>query len=275
MFRHVMGYAIAMLVLAFLVGLVTLNYSAVAALMLGAVISWPVVRLIRFITTNRTRTLFAVVSILAICFYSALVLWFFAPGLGLVGNRPPPALINEYYVTIDHSNWQSGIFRIKETVVINPEWVEYYRETNIPTNVDLPEREVASTNVGLLTREIKIIPIQADSSGNGMLALPDGRTLKGSICSFSCKKIYVELHDAPKGSFLAAKDAEKVQKYPYIDTETISWSVINLKQGIAFAFVPPPFHYLRPILEPLLGASSLNQWILGLLGLIGTTECVN
>jgi len=155
-------------------------------------------------------------------------------------------------------------------VVINPQWAQYHRETDIPSSVDLLEREVTSTNVGLLTREVRIVPIQVDSSGDATITLPDGRTLKGSICSFSCENIDVELHDAPKGSFLAAKDAEKIQKYPYIDTETVSWSVINLKQGIIFAFVPPPFHHVRPIIEPLLGASALNQWVLGILGLIGT-----
>jgi hypothetical protein len=269
MFRQVIGYGIAVLVLAFLSGLVTLNYFAAAALILGAIISWPVVRLLRFIVTSRTRILLIVyLSLIIIIASLGMQFLIFTGPDGLIGPLPP--LINEYYLTIDCSNWQSGVFLIKETVVINPQWAKYQKETDIPSSVELPEREVTSTNVGLLTREVRIMPIQANSSGNAIITLPDGRTLKGSICSFSCENIDIELHDAPKGSFLVAKDAEKTQKYPYIDTETISWSVINLEQGITFAFIPPPFHHIRQIIEPLLGASALNQWVLGILGLICT-----
>lgn len=80
----------------------------------------------------------------------------------------------------------------------------------------------------------------------------------------------VLLRDAPRGSFLAAKNAEKMEKHPYMDTETVSWSVMDLEEGITFAFVPPPFHYIRPMIEPLLGVSGLNEWVLGILGLSGS-----
>jgi hypothetical protein len=73
----------------------------------------------------------------------------------------------------------------------------------------------------------------------------------------------------PQGSFLAARDATDIQKHPYVGTETVTWSVLNLEDELTFAFIPPPFQYVRPIIQPLIGASTLNQWVLGIMGLIG------
>ena len=41
MFLKVTRYSTAVLVLAFLLGLLTLNYSAIAAVIIGAVLAWP------------------------------------------------------------------------------------------------------------------------------------------------------------------------------------------------------------------------------------------
>ena len=267
MFLQVIRYGFAVLVLAFLIGLLTLNYSALAALILGAVISWPVVRLLRFIVTNWGRISLPV--IIALGLVGCILYVLFLLPLFLTPNPFPP-LINGYHLTINNPNWESGVFSIKETVFINPQWVEYYHETDLPPSVDLPEREVTSTKIGLLTREVRIIPVQADPTGGVAITLPDGSTLKGTVCSFSCGPINIEIHDAPKGSFLSARDSDKIQKVSSVDTEAVSWSVFSLEGGITFAFVPPPFNYMGPIIEPLAGVSALNQVVLGILGLIST-----
>jgi hypothetical protein len=194
-------------------------------------------------------------------------LYFFPMFLSAI---PAPPLINGYYLTITNPDWKAGVFTIKETVVINPDWISFNHATDLPQSVDLPERKVKSTSIGLLSRQVKIMPDQVGPSGEAAITLPDGRILRGGICSLTCGKIAIILHDVPAGSFLAARDADNIQKAPYINTETVTWSVLDPDQGITFAFVPPPFNIVRPVIEPLLGVSSLSQWLLGILGLIST-----
>ena len=267
MIRQAMRYILVVLVLAFLFELLTLNYSAIEAVLIGAVISWPLVLLFRFLVANRRRVFLPIFFILSLgaCFlYARLLL-----PLYLAANPSPP-LINEYRLTISNPDWQSGIFSIREAVSINPQWTDFNHEPDLPATVDLPGREVTSTRIGLFTWQVRIMPDEADPSGEAEITLPDGHILKGTICTYTCEKIDVELNDAPKGSFLAARNAENIHRYPYIDTETISWSVINLDQGITFAFVPPPFNFVRPIIDPLLGVAALDQWLLGILGTVCT-----
>ena len=267
MIRQVIQYAIVVSVLAFLVGLLTLNYSAAAVLILGAALAWPAVKLARFLAARWRRILlplFFAVSIAACLLYTRYLV-----PLYLSADFSPP-LISGYHLTISSPDWGSGVFLLKETVSINPKWAEFTHETSLPSSIDLPERKVTSRDIGLFTREVKITPGQPDPSGEVMITLPDGSTFKGAICSFSCDSISIQLEDAPRGSFLAARDAENIKTHPYVDTETISWSVIDLGQGITFAFVRPPFNYVRPIIAPLLGVTALNQWLLGILGSVFT-----
>ena len=267
MIRQVIRYGIAVCVLAFLVGLLTLNYFDAAVLILGAVLAWPLVRLVRFLIANWRKVLLPLFFALAI---AACLLYtrFLAPLY--FSTLPSPPIINGYHLTISIPDWGSGVFLIKETVNINPQWAELNHQTALPSSIDLPERKVTSRDIGLFTREVRIIPGQPDPSGEVMITMPNGSTFKGTMCSFSCGKISIELIDAPKGSFLTARDAENIKEHPYVDTETISWSVIDLGQGITFAFVRPPFNYVRPIIAPLLGVTALNQWLLGILGSVCT-----
>ncbi len=267
MFLKVTRYSTAVLVLAFLLGLLTLNYSAIAAVIIGAVLAWPCVRLVRIIIANWKRISLPVIVILSILACSLYAIFLFPQFLS---PEPPPPLINEYHLTINSPDWQAGVFSIAETVVINPQWVQYHHEPEIPPSVDLPAREVTSTNVGLLTRQVKVTPGRADPSGNTAITLADGRILKGAICSFSCGNIDAKISEAPAGSFLAARNAGKIQKAASAQAETVSWSGFSLDQGITFAFVPPPFNFMGPVIAPLAGVSALNPGILGILGLIGT-----
>ena len=189
--------------------------------------------------------------------------------LTLLPGAPFPPLIDGYHLKIDGSTTASGAFTITEAVDINQEWVARSAKTDIPPAVELPPRQVTSANAGFLAKEVRIDPLQADASGDVSITLPDGRILTGRLCS-SCESTAIELQDVPQGSFLAARDADNVEKHPYVGTETVTWSVLDLREGIRFAYVPPPYQYLRPLLQPLIGASTLNQWVLGLAGLIGT-----
>lgn len=267
MIRQIIQYIVIALVLALLIGLLSLNFIAAAAVIVGAVLAWPLYWLVRSIIANWKRVMLPVIILLSLAGCVFYGLYFFPMLLSAV---PAPPLINGYYLTITNPDWKAGVFTIQETVVINPDWISFYHGTDLPQSVDLPERKVRSTSLGLLSRQVKIMPDQAGPSGEAVITLPDGRVLKGSICSLTCGKIVIVLHDVPAGSFLAAKDADDIKKAPYINTETVSWSVLDPDQGITFAFVPPPFNVVRPVIEPLLGVSSLNQWLLGILGLIST-----
>ena len=267
MIRQIIQYIVTALVLALLIGLLSLNFIAAAAVAIGAVLAWPLYWLVRSIIANWARVMLPVIILLSLAGCVFYGLYFFPMFLSAV---PAPPLINGYYLTITDPDWKAGVFTIKETVVINPDWISFYHGTGLPQSVDLPERKVRSTSLGLLARQVKIMPDQVGPSGEAAIALPDGRVLKGGICSLTCGKIVIVLHDVPSGSFLAAKDADDIQKAPYINTETVTWSVLDPDQGITFAFVPPPFNIVRPVIEPLLGVSSLDQWLLGILGLIST-----
>ena len=264
MIRQIIQYSVILLILAVLIGLLSLNYIAVTAVIIGAVIAWPLVWLVRFVIANWSRIMLPVILVLSLagCFLYGVYLFplFLSPS-------PLPPLIRDYQLTILNPDWKSGVFKIKESVVINPDWISYYHATELPQNIDLPEREVRSIRVGLLSREVRIKPGNADASGEVTITLADGRVLQGGICSFSCGKIDIELQDAPAGSFLGARDADKIKDLSDLKTETISWSVPDPDQGITFAFVPPSFNVVRPIIKPLLGVSALNQWLLGILGL--------
>ncbi len=274
MLRRITTLVIAMLILAILVGLLALDYSAGAAVAVGVLASlalwWLAARLWGSARAVRSRPALAIGCISTLCVsLLASFLWIRWPFRLYMATAPEPPLVESYQVTIQRADGKSGDFLIKETVTINPKWVEYAKAENVPPTVELPERKVTSADVGLLTREVRITPVQANSSAVAVLTLPDGRTLTGRMC-YSCENASVTWRDAPSGSFLGAKDAEGVQKYPYLNTETVSWSVINLEQGVTFAFVPPPFQYVKPVIQPLLGASSLDKWVLGILGLVGT-----
>ena len=267
MIRQVIRYGIVAAVLAFVAGLLSLNYYAAAVLVLGAALAWPAVRLIRFLARRWKKLLLPLFFALAI---AACLLYtrFLAPLY--FSAIPSQQMINGYHLTVSNPDWGSEVFLLKETVILDPKWMEYTHETTLPPSIDLPERKVTSNNIGLFTREVRISPGQPDPSGEVIITMPDGSTFKGPMCSFSCAKADIEMLDIPKGSFLAARNAENIQEHLFLDTETITWSVIDLSQGVIFAFVRPPFNYVRPIIAPLLSVTALNQWLLGILGSIFT-----
>jgi hypothetical protein len=133
----------------------------------------------------------------------------------------------------------------------------------------LPVREVTSSNRGLLLKEVHIAPLQANSEGYVDLNLPNGKRLSGYLCTYYCPKSKIRLRDFPKNYFYDAKNDVSLQRDPYIDIETITWSVNDLNEGIKFSYISPPYYYLLPLVKPFVGISSLSELIIVLLGIIG------
>jgi hypothetical protein len=137
MYRKIAAYTIILLVLALLIGLTALNYSAPVPLIIGAIASLVVLQLLRFIFSRRTRILVAALVVGSILTFSllALGLLLLLPGGSFIPVTGGGPLVAGYHATIDSSNWQSGSFLIKETVDIDPEWVKYWKLTDIPASV--------------------------------------------------------------------------------------------------------------------------------------------
>jgi len=172
------------------------------------------------------------------------------PGIPVTGGP----LVQKYHVVIKPVSFQAGTFIAKETITIYPD-----------IEINLPERQITDNPRGLVLREISFLPI-----GTEELQLPDGTPLSWPLCGDSCPESTIELFDFPKDSFYAAKGAEGLTALPYIDTEEITWSTHNIDNGIVFAFFPPPFQYVRPIIEPFIGQFSVSKYLLGFFGFIGT-----
>ena len=113
MIRQITRYGIAILVLAFLVELALLSYTALAAVVIGSVVSWPLVHLARFIVANWKRIWLPVIitlSLVGCALYMVVLLPLF------LTPDPPPPLIQQYHMTVAQANWRTGDFTIKETV---------------------------------------------------------------------------------------------------------------------------------------------------------------
>ncbi len=265
--RKVIGYLVLIVLLFLAVGLLSTSYSASVALLLGILLAWPTKVIIKAIVAHmrslghqERRVLFLIAFLLLLVICS---LYLFSFTLSL---RPPT--VDEYQVIIEQLDSQT--FRVQENVIIE-ETTTVNQESKIEEIlVSLPERTVKSASRGLLLKELQIAPLKMSSSGYISLTLPSGNVLRGSLCRDYCPKSRIELLDFPTNSFYAAKDAQDIERFPYVNTESITWSVRNLEKGVIFAYIPSPYHYLRPILQPFVEASSIGQWAIALVSIIGT-----
>ena len=190
----------------------------------------------------------ALLFLLPITICVGVFLWFPA-------NLPaPPQCDISYYrvVVIPETPQLTGI-KIQEYVILSDDagftppanWVNVSIDNQV--GFQLPERKAIIENRGFILKEVVVPPpaIYCDYLDNTL----------------------VELDDFPINTFYAAHYARDIQKYPYIDTETITWNSGDLE--VRFGFIPPPFQFFQPLLNPLIGASSLNQWVVGIIGVIG------
>ncbi len=119
------------------------------------------------------------------------------------------------------------------------------------------------TAKGWLLREAHVSPLSGVT-----LALPGSLEATPYYIIPPEVRLTVKLQGFPKGSFYAARDAMSMSSSPYLDTETVIWTVGNLDDEIVFAYIPSPFHYLRPLLAPFISLAALSQWLFGLIGLV-------
>jgi hypothetical protein len=166
------------------------------------------------------------------------------------------------------------------TVIVSPEAGSLRRFTVEPTllvdvyrgfetylgeeRVALPVRSVQSQRLGFLVREAQV--------GTFFGAYPvtvneEAFTIRP--CQGGCPPITVELRDMPQGAFQDARPAADIERDTYVTTETLIWEVTRTTRPISFAFVPPPFNNLSGALAPLLGAATVNDWVIGVVGLLG------
>lgn len=183
-------------------------------------------------------------------------------------------IAEQYNVTIKTDPNTKDQFLVQD-VFINPcpSKLKSILKKNATVNivVELTERHVSSTTKGLLLKELIYSP-QNTTSKNVDIPLENGYHIVGnSLCSQNiCPKINVTLHNFPKDAFYAAKASFDVKFTPYIDIENVSWSIYPTEEHVVFAYIPEPLQYIRPLILPFVGISSLSQLLVALLGLAGT-----
>jgi hypothetical protein len=251
--RYGIGIAALIVFIGLLVGLLLFNFNSGIAVIAGVLIAAAVIALVGWITRRSKKLiwlLLAAVLVLGLGSVVCLSIIVFQPHhMSQYPNIICP--IASYRIVAVPDSSQLKGFQIEEYVTL-VDGVEYKpSETWVPAMVDgrpgyrLPAQPVVVTSRGFLLKEALIA--------------------SSVTC---CESALVEIKDIPLDAFYAAVYARDLQHYPYVDTETITWDPGS--DDIRFSYIVPPFQILRPVFAPLMGASSLSQWLLGLIALLGT-----
>lgn len=244
--------------------------------LLIVLVSWPIWLFIRAAGARLVRWPFVIQLALLLPLLACLILWIVLiniPEIVFYGAGPGPAYLplTNYQVTIEPANNAMDSFKVEEQVSV--------LENGTHLLIRLPTRQVSSTSRGFLLQEVSIAPLQADSSNTASLTLPDGTLIRGRLCDEDgvppCPESEIQVRNFPQGSFYMARyPKDEPIKRPYVDTETVTWSIrrdsFDLERGIVFAYIPGPYYLLHTLLAPLVGLSSLGEVGIALLGLIGT-----
>lgn len=126
-------------------------------------------------------------------------------------------------------------------------------------------RIIRSTAAGFALRELQIGPaIERDNR----FTLPLGKGVSAAAFLRPGRIVptRAEAQEFPTSSVFLIKDvpSDSVRTYSYVHTQKTLWSPIDLRSGTVFSFIPPPYHTIRGAIGPLLGASTWNQWAIGL-----------
>lgn len=273
--RQLLPYLMIALFVAIFLVLLALNYLAAILFLLGCILAFAARAVLPFlpVTIESARTwirrhwvlttaLVASVSVLAIIGYIV------SSGQQVSCDTCALPLMQNYHVVIKPDPSTDNTFLVKQTLS-NPRIDAL--NTRADLVIDIPEVRVPAASTGLLLKQAA--PLTTESTiveGSIILQNPDGSRVPARLCIEDCTKTTVDLRDVPKGSFYAARGGLDVTRLPYIDSEEITWSMNHLDEGIVFAYIPSPFQYLRPILEPFIGTTSISAWLIGLVGLVGT-----
>lgn len=264
--KTIVAGAVILFVMVFVVVLAT-SYSASLYLIFGMIIAWFLYFISKgvILLFKKLKWPYPILISTILGFMFCGFLLYLLPHVSYMTNPPPPPalippIVEKYKVSVEML--AGDTFKLQESVVPGM----FYREA--PDDwISLPSREIASHNIGFLLREIYIAPLDMDQKQDVKITLPDGKTYGGEFCGDTCPQVTVELVDFPKDAFFEAKTAENIERFPYIDTETITWSVRLPNKGIAMAYIRPPFQLLHSILTPFLGISSFSQWTVAMIGL--------
>lgn len=276
--------------LAVLAGLAIVDYGTALAVILGVVGAVVLVWLLRRLWRSPRRGLWLaailvllVVGVGGVALLNSLLVSPDFTGAGEdaapeepVGGAAPPEVpqreldITEYRATIRRDEAQGD-----GEIVLTEEVIYQVHENGTLIYADqllaLPPRPLASEPRGFLLREVSFEPLEVGPYERVSLVLPDGTEMRAALCTFrSCPPARVELQDFPENAFFGARGVTMVESMPYLRTETITWTPADLSDGITFAYVPAPYHYLRPVLVPFIGASTLDDWMVSVIALLGT-----
>ena len=255
---NVIRYVVLAVFFLLALGLLSVSYIAslavVLGIVLGIVLAWPIRAF--WASISIWHIIYILICLLCIIMYNIQFLFQFP-------TPPPPPTIAEYRVTIEPLD--TTTFIVQEEILIGRVKEEdFIYEEKLLTS---PKKEAKSTSYGLILRELHIKPWNISPT----TTLSKEMEVSKPFCVFGrCPKSTVELQDFPKGSFYLAKDTRNTETSSYIDTETIRWSVRDLDKGITFAYIPAPYHYLRPFLIPFIEIVSFSPWLIGFLGFIIT-----
>lgn len=258
-----------------MVSMLTVSYSGAFFLLAGILAAWFIIFLApRIIAALHISPVLGIV--LGLIIVSLVMLILFA-GTGsapmqvcMMGSKYEETEFHDYHAIIEPIDFLQGVFRVTESgtyVVTYYECIQHqgfsygnYSATRVETNtVSLPERQTLGSSRGLLIREVNVIPL-ADSA------------LSNATCCYGESSI--ELRDFPRDSFYEARDVQKAEVYPYLDTETIKWDRFVVDRSITFAYLAEPFYSLRGLLAPLIGLSYKEQWPIALFGLLATAVII-
>lgn len=250
--RNTIGAIVLIVFVAVGLLVASINYRAGAAVLGGALAAFVIVLTMRAIARSRRRILLIVLMIPVVLL--GLVVLFGVFLMSRSRQSASPIIlcpVAEHYIVIDPDTPRLQGFQIHEAVTL-VEGVEFSPPAewqaalvhNQP-GYNLPDRSAAVAKRGFLLREAAV---------SNALA-----------CS---ENTFIELNDIPLNTFYAAVYAYDEQHFPYVDTETITWTPGS--SDVRFSYIAPPFQVLRPLLSPVMGASSASQWVVGLASIAGT-----
>jgi hypothetical protein len=172
--------------------------------------------------------------------------------------------VQSYRATIEPVDSNLRKFTIQEQFLLEPSVVA---SVHLTTTVVGTTRSLTGHALGFLVEEAEFLPSGIAATHDVTIPLPYGYGLLRLACTFDCPKSEIEVRNLPKGSFYLAYFASELQTYPYVNVESIKWSMNDVREGVRFAYVQPPYQELRPILQPFFGLATLGQWLLAILGL--------
>jgi hypothetical protein len=289
---RLLGALLLLALLLLLLGLLFVDYRAALALVVGVGGAWLIVRIAGRLGRDRPGRRIVLAAAGVLIAVGVVIAIMAVPWLASVAGPPLPiptqvepqgvpageeaAVVREVAIT-DYRLTATPRKPLAAGVVVDEEIVfDVYEDGEIVLagqGMHFPEREVASERRGFLLREVTVEPLGVGVFSPVSLTLPDGSVEQARLCSSrACPPAHVRLEDFPQNAFFAARGVPEVEIVPYINTEIVTWTeddVTLLSQGVTFAYVPPPFQYLRPFLVPLIGASQFGEWLVGLVGLVG------